>query len=80
MQIVSSQFGETMKQKQFYMRDYQRLKKDLNFMNEFNRETMLIGKLQSTQKISVKEALSQTRKIAKSSQEQERSASKSPKP
>lgn len=66
MQIVSSQFGETMKQKQFYMRDYQRLKKDLNFMNEFNRETMLIGKLQSTQKISVKEALSQTRKITKS--------------
>jgi len=78
--MISSQCREILKQKQFYMRDYQRLKKDLSFMNEFNRETLTLGNIQATQNLNSKEALTHTRKIARSNYAQERSCSKSPGP
>ena len=79
-EMISSQCREILKQKQFYMRDYLRLKKDLSFMNEFNRETLILGNIQVTQNLNSKEALTNTRKITRGNHAQERSCSKSPGP
>lgn len=79
-EMISSQCREILKQKQFNMRDYMRLKKDLSFMNEFNRETLILGNIQVTQNLNSKEALTNTRKITRGNHAQERSCSKSPGP